>query len=146
MQYNNTHHTLDLNQHAPCITYNNTIRVGYYHTNHTLNTPIPQHEAQLKYKTLPSPKSIALLTTKKTYAEAVRTMDDDGDYYTKPRKLDSGATGNFDGTQTGILDRTTVTNGFDVMVANGERITQQAAGRVPFNVPDTAASVDAFQS
>ena len=30
------------------------------------------------------------------------------------------------------------------MVANGDKITQQAEGRVPFNVPDTAASVAVF--
>ena len=85
-----------------------------------------------------------MTTTKKTYAEAVQTLDDDGDY-TKPWKLDSGSTGNFAGTQTGILNRTTVTNGFKkVMVANGDKITQQAEGRVPFNVPDTAAPVAVF--
>jgi len=33
-----------------------------------------------------------------------------------------------------------VKNGFDVMVANGDKITQQEEGLVPFNVPAAAAA------
>ena len=32
------------------------------------------------------------------------------------------------------------------MVANGEKITQQAEGIVPFNVPIAAAHVDVFEN
>ena len=50
-------------------------------------------------------------------------LDEYGDY-TSPWKLDCPATHNFVGKQTGILKRRKVKNGFDLMVANGDKITQ----------------------
>ena len=48
---------------------------------------------------------------------------------------------NFVGKQTGILKGKKVENGFDVMVANGDKIiTQQEEGIVSFNVPAAAAA------
>ena len=58
-----------------------------------------------------------------------KTLDNDnlGEYgdYTNPQKLDCAATHYFVGKQTRILKRKKFKNGFDVMVANGDKITQQ---------------------
>ena len=42
--------------------------------------------------------------------------------------------------------RKSVKNGFDVVVANGEKITQQAECIVPFDVPAAAAHVAVFEN
>ena len=61
-------------------------------------------------------------------------LDEYGDF-TSPWKLDCAATRSFVGKQTGIRKRKTIRNGFDVMIANGDKITQQEEGIVPFIVP-----------
>ena len=66
-------------------------------------------------------------------------MDEYGDY-TQPWKLDSAATSSFAGKKTGIRKRRKVKNGFKVGVVNGESMTQQEKGYVPFNVPPLAVS------
>ena len=72
-------------------------------------------------------------------------LDEYGDY-TTPWKLDCAATSTFSGQQTGILKRKKVKNGFDVMVANGDKITQIEEGIVPFDVPTGAAHVAVFKN
>ena len=72
-------------------------------------------------------------------------LDEYGDY-TKPWKLDCAATSTFVGQQTGILKRKTVNNGFQVMVANGEKITQIEEGLALFNIPTAAAHVAVFKN
>ena len=69
-------------------------------------------------------------------------LDECGDYIS-PWKLDCAAIGNFAGKHIRIRKR--VQNGFDVMVANGDKITQQQEGIVPFNVPTAAAKVAVFK-
>ena len=70
-------------------------------------------------------------------------LDEYGDY-TTPWKLDCAATSTFSGQQTGILKRKKVKKGFDVMVANGEKITQIEEGIVLFDVPAAAAHAAVF--
>jgi len=72
-------------------------------------------------------------------------LDEYGDY-TTPWKLDCAATSTFAGKHTGILKRKKVTDGFDVMVANGETIKQIKEGIVPFDVPAAAAHVAVFKN
>ena len=165
MQYNNNNR-IDLNTHASRnnnITFSSTITVGKYNCTNKPNALIPRHLEPINFNNRPINPTTALfkdtpwrLQPKKIKHIAMATtniyenledddLDEYGDY-TKPWKLDCAATGYFAGEHTGILKRKDVENGFDAMVANGDKITQTAAGIVPFNVPAAAAHVAVFKN
>ena len=93
------------------------------------------------------PKKIKRIA-KATRNQCENFEDDDLDKYgdyTNPWKLDCGATtDHFAGKRSGVRKRKNVKKGFDVMVANGDKIMQQEEGIIPFNVPTTAVNVTIF--
>ena len=154
MQYNNNNR-IDLNTDASRnnihITFSSTITVAKYNRNNNPNAPIPRRLEPINFSNCPANPTITLfkdtpwhLRRKMIKQIAMATtniyehldndnLDEYGDY-TTPWKLDCAATSTFSGQQTGILKRKKVKKGFDIMVANGEKITQIEEGIVTFDV------------
>ena len=74
----------------------------------------------------------------------VDVLDTYGDYK-QPWKLDSGASGHYDGPTTGIRNRQRKRNGIKVLVADGNNMDQIKKGRALFDrLIDNAVDVQIF--
>ena len=66
--------------------------------------------------------------------------------YEQPWKLDSGASGNYCGKNTGVRKQRAKRNGIKVQVADGKSMDQTKEGQAPFDgLPTGAEDVQIFQ-
>ena len=71
-------------------------------------------------------------------------LEEYGDYQ-QPWKLDSGASGHYAGSKTGVRNQRNKWNGIKVEVADGKNINQVQEDKAPFNrLPKEAVDVQIF--